>query len=72
MTSDRSTLASAERLAGRALTNEEIAAGLRDVGGKLAAKGLLVVALNDPALTQSQHDRAVRLMREIYPERGGK
>lgn len=60
------SLCSAERLASHALTNEEVAAGLRDVGGKLAERGLLVVALNDPRLTQSQKDRAIRLMRELY------
>lgn len=49
------------------LTNEEIAAGLRDVCGEFARRGVLVVCMNDPRLTQSQRDRAARLIQELYP-----
>lgn len=68
----RSQISSAERLAAHALTNEEVAAGLRDIGAKLAhERGIIVICLNDPRLTQSQAERARRLMCELYPM-GGK
>ncbi len=59
-------LASAERLASHALTNEEVADGLRNVGAKVAERGILVVCLNDPRLTEAQLKTAQRLMRELY------
>lgn len=59
-------LASAERLAGHALTNEELAAGLRNVCVEYVHRGILAVCLNDPRLTPGQKERARWLMIELY------
>lgn len=61
------TLASAERFASHALTNEQLAAGLRDVCVEYARRGILTVCINDPSLTPGQQEKVRRLMNELYP-----